>query len=443
MKKQEILCLLTASLLLISSSLFSFGEELEGVEDQLENAREEQRAIEAQIEENEMEESEIIEKIEEIEMGIIEAESEIEGIESKITAVQEEIVITEEELSAANREINEKNELLSTRVSVMYRKGSISYIEILLGSRDFSELLSNVDMIRKIADHDVQLIEELERQVALVKDKQETLKVQKNELSTYQQEVESKIETLQVSRGTQKRLRQEIQSTISGMEEDLAEREEESKFLEGEIQRIEREIQERMEAERRAAEERARKEAEEQARLEAERKAKEAAEQAAKDEADKEAEEPPEPEEEQNGSEEDVQVPVMGEKSWPVPGFHRISSAYGYRTHPIFGDWRPHWGIDVPAPMGTPIVAALPGEVMLSAYGGSYGNYVVIYHGEGLSTLYAHNTSNHVTVGDQVEQGQVIASIGSTGNSTGPHIHFEVRLNGDPKLINPYQWLNQ
>lgn len=444
MKKRKILCLLMASLLLITSALFSFAEEVDEVQDQLKEVEEEKQAIEAQIEENQMEESEIIEKIEEIEMKIIEGETEIESIESNITQVLEDIEISEQELADAKMSMGDKNDLLSLRVATMYRKGNISYIEILLGSKNFSDLLSNMDMIRKIADHDVQLIEELEEQVALVAEKQEVLETQKEQLLVYQQDVENRVETLQVSRGTQKLLRQEIQSTIAGMEEKLAEWEDESQFLEGKIQRIEKEIQERIEAERRA-----RQEAEE-ARLEAERKAKEAAEQAAEEKAKQESEKAAEEEDEEEPAEEesveDKEDPVVapgGNRSWPVPGYHRISSAYGYRTHPIFGDWRPHWGIDIPAPMGTPIVASLGGEVILSAYGPSYGNYVVIYHGEGISTLYAHNSSNHVQAGDRVKQGQVIASIGSTGNSTGPHIHFEVRVNGDPKIHNPYHWLNQ
>jgi len=456
MKKRKFLCLLMASLLLITSAFFSFAEveeveeeEVEAVEDQLKEVEEQQQAIEAQIKENQMEESEIVEKIEEIEMKIIEGETEIESIESNITQVMKDMEVTEQELAEAKMNMEDKDELLSLRVATMYRKGNISYIEILLGSENFSELLSNMDMIRKIADHDVQLIEELKDQIALVEEKQEELDTQKEQLVVYQQDVENKVQTLQVSRGTQKILRQEIQSTIAGMEQELAEREEESEFLEGEIQRIEKEIQERIEAERRAAEERARKEAEE-ARLEAERKAKEAAERAAEEKAKQETEKSPKEEDAEESaedeSEEEKEEPVVtpvGNRSWPVPGYHRISSAYGYRTHPIFGDWRPHWGIDIPAPMGTPIVASLSGEVILSAYGPSYGNYVVVYHGEGLSTLYAHNSDNHVSIGEWVEQGQVIASIGSTGNSTGPHIHFEVRLNGDPKILNPFQWLNQ
>ena len=465
MKKRKLLCFTMASLLLISSALFSFAEEKEEVQDKLKEVEEKQQEIEVEIEVNEMEESEIIEKIEEIEMEIIEAEAEIEGIESKILQALEEIEITQQELIEAKAGMGDKNELLGSRVAAMYRKGNISYIEIIFGSRNFSDLLSNVDMILKIADHDVQLIEELEEQVALVGAKQDILENQKNQLLVYQQDVEQRVEMLQVSRGTQQTLRQKIQSTIADMQYELREWEEESELLEGEIQRIEREIQERIAAEQRAAEERAQKEAEEQERLEAERKAKEQAEKeeaeaaaaaaaAAKEQERKEAEKEevveaappkpePEPEPPKEAEKEEPVVAPSTNRSWPVPGYTRISSPYGYRTHPIFGDWRPHWGIDIPAPMGTPIVASLPGEVILSTYNGSYGNYVVIYHGDGISTLYAHNSQNHVAVGNRVERGQVIASIGSTGNSTGPHLHFEVRVNGDPKIINPLQWLNQ
>ncbi len=114
---------------------------------------------------------------------------------------------------------------------------------------------------------------------------------------------------------------------------------------------------------------------------------------------------------------------------WPTDS-RTITSYFGWRIHPIFGDYRYHSGMDIAASAGTPVYAADSGTVILAQWYGGYGYCVVIDHGDGLSTLYGHNSELKVSVGDEVTQGQVIALCGSTGNSTGPHVHFEVRVNG-------------
>ena len=121
---------------------------------------------------------------------------------------------------------------------------------------------------------------------------------------------------------------------------------------------------------------------------------------------------------------------------WPVSG--EITSPFGWRTHPIFGSSRFHSGLDIGADYGVPIVAAQSGVVIEAGWIGGYGNTVMIDHGGGIVTLYGHNQSLAVDVGQSVAQGQVISYCGSTGNSTGPHCHFEVRLNGEPVSPNNY-----
>ena len=114
---------------------------------------------------------------------------------------------------------------------------------------------------------------------------------------------------------------------------------------------------------------------------------------------------------------------------WPLPGYNRLTSAFGYRIHPITNKAHSHTGIDVPAPARTPILAAKSGQVVTSARHSSYGNYVVIDHGNGSSTLYAHMSSRNVTEGQMVKQGDVIGYVGTTGSSNGNHLHLEIREN--------------
>jgi len=115
---------------------------------------------------------------------------------------------------------------------------------------------------------------------------------------------------------------------------------------------------------------------------------------------------------------------------WPTPGYTTITSPYGYRIHPITGEFKFHAGVDIGAPGGAPILAAAGGTVTISTYSRSYGNYVEIDHGNGLRTRYAHMSLRLASAGDTVTQGQEIGLVGATGDATGNHLHFEVRVNG-------------
>ena len=130
---------------------------------------------------------------------------------------------------------------------------------------------------------------------------------------------------------------------------------------------------------------------------------------------------------------------IISSGSWPVPGHFTISSSYGYRIHPIFNTNKAHTGIDIPAPTGTPAVSIDSGKVIFSGVQSGYGNTVMIQHDDGKVTLYAHNSELLVSVGQRVQKGQVVSKIGSTGNSTGPHLHFEVRINGNH--VNPVSYI--
>jgi len=129
-----------------------------------------------------------------------------------------------------------------------------------------------------------------------------------------------------------------------------------------------------------------------------------------------------------------------GRMQWPVPGRYVLSDTFRSRSNPVHGRWEFHSGIDIPAPTGAAIVSAERGVVLSAGWISGYGNTVIIDHGNGISTLYAHNSQLTVRAGQTVERGELIARAGSTGNSTGPHLHFEVRINGNP--VNPNAFLN-
>jgi murein DD-endopeptidase MepM/ murein hydrolase activator NlpD len=127
---------------------------------------------------------------------------------------------------------------------------------------------------------------------------------------------------------------------------------------------------------------------------------------------------------------------VGGELLWPAPGYYRITSEFGYRIHPILGYKKLHTGIDIAAPYGATVVASNSGKIIASYYNSSYGNMIIVDHGGGIVTLYAHLSSRLVSLGETVKRGETIGKVGSTGMSTGAHLHFEVRVNGvyeDPR----------
>ena len=129
---------------------------------------------------------------------------------------------------------------------------------------------------------------------------------------------------------------------------------------------------------------------------------------------------------------------VGGEMAWPVPGYTRITSPYGMRTHPITGVYKLHTGVDIGAPMGANFIAANDGVVVKAEYNSAYGNMVMINHGGGVSTLYAHGSEILVQPGQEVKRGDAVLKVGSTGYSTGPHAHFEVRINGQYQNPMPF-----
>ena len=357
-------------------------------QDKLNSANDGIKSAQEKIKESKEEQKSTKEELEELDKQLEEANSKLESTKAELAATNQSLDKAKEELSKAEEAMEEQNIALNERIRVMYKNGNIGYLEVLLESQSFSDLVSRLDVVRTIMEYDFELLNSLEEKKNEIESKKEEIEKEQQRIVTLKNQLESKasqVENLHVSR----------QNHISKLDSEIAAFEKEMKDLERDAAEAKRIIQ--------AAE------------------AKAAA-AAAKE----------------GGGSGDPGPYTGGVLQWPVPGRSRISSPYGMRIHPISGVRRMHTGIDIPAPTGTPFVAPADGEVTYAGYLGGYGNTVIVNLGGGLSILGAHNSSLSVSVGQSVKKGQTIALIGSTGNSTGPHSHFEVRKNGNHTNPMPY-----
>ena len=300
--------------------------------------------------------------------------NEIENIDKQIAYYDQEIAQKEAEQAEAEANEQAQYELFCQRVRAMEEEGTVSYWSILFNSESFSELLDRLADIDAVMDYDNQVMDEL---IAI----REEIIALRTQLETSRAEEQAARDQQAAKQAEQQAKVAEAQKLLDQINADVAE------------------VNRQLDAESEAAAEIQAEIAKKQKQLEEQRR--------------------------QNNITIDSETSYL----WPLPGYYRLSSLFGYRIHPITGEAHSHTGIDIPAPGNTPILACKSGQVVTSAYHYSYGNYVVIDHGNGNSTLYAHMSSRAVSEGDMVTQGQTIGYVGTTGSSTGNHLHLEVRDN--------------
>jgi len=353
------------------------------------------------IEDVKSEQNNVLIQIEELEKNISIVETEIKNIDEELKSVRESCDKTTLELEEAQKEEELKYELLKKRIKVMYETKKIGYFDILLKSKNIHEFLNRLTYISSIMEYDEQIVSEYKDLVVNIDSKLNLLKEQEDKIEFLKKEKTGKLNSIEQN----KIKKGEI---LASLEQKQIKYEEEVKKLEEIEEKIQLEIKRAIEE----AEKKAREEEERRAKLEAERRAK--------------------LETEKKGSSNVTVQPKYngGKIVWPVEGVYNVSSPYGYRIHPISGVKKMHTGIDVPASTGTNILSAEDGFVITASYITGYGNTVIISHGGGLTTLYGHASKLLVSQGQEVKKGEVIAEVGSTGYSTGPHLHFEVRVSG-------------
>lgn len=302
-------------------------------------------------------------------------QKQLNGLETQLAQTVADVDQATQDLQDAQARLDGRTNLLETRLRTVYEEGSVSYLEVLLSARDFSDFVSRVELLRQIVAGDVSLVQEIKSERADVEAKKQALQQKQATIASMRDQTASQTAALSSLAATLKQQKSQLSSNLS----ELARQEDEllqaSNALTGQIAAI-------------------------QARLGIKRTGK---------------------------------LQMM----WPV--IARITSPFGNRYHPILHKYLMHTGIDLGASYGTPIKAAESGTVILAGWVSGYGNTVVIDHGDGVSTLYGHQSKIAVKSGDPVAKGQVIGYVGSTGNSTGPHLHFEVRVSG--KVQNPLNYL--
>ena len=332
-----------------------------------------------ELNESRAKEKSLGDQVNSLEQQINSKQSDIDELEASISEAQAKLETLEEELAAAEEKVNTQNENLNARLRNMYKNGSVGFIDVLMYSGSFSEFLNNLSLVEKVYTSDQDVLEELQKAY-------DEIDAKKKEIETLQAELSESKATMEEQKSSLEADKASVEKKKSEIAADSAETQRELDKLEADAQALTSSIR-------------------------------------------------------NSGSSSSSSKYNGGIMAWPVPSCHTVSSGYGGRIHPTTGKYKFHGGLDIPGSYGSAIVAANSGKVIWAGNrGDSYGNYVIIDHGGGVSTLYGHSSKVLVSTGQSVSRGQRIANVGSTGRSTGPHCHFEVRINGS--RVNPTPYVN-
>ena len=337
----------------------------------------------------------VSEQLRQIEEQLRQATAELGTIKEQRVAVENDITLNERQLAEAQKRLEGRESVFYKRVRDIYINGRLSYLDVVIGSKDFSDFANRLEVLKRIIDSDITLINEIKKERSEIEAHKQKLEADRAKLVELEKAALAKQAEIEQKKAERNVVLQKAQNDRATAMQAIEE-------LNASSAQVSAMLKERQAARAAAAA---------------------AAAAAAQSSGGQGAS--------------DNWVQGTGQLGWPVSG--EITSPYGYSVHPIWGTTIYHSGIDIGVDEGTPVHAADGGVVVWSGWMGGYGYAVVIDHGNGLSTLYGHNSELAVDEGQSVAKGQVISYAGSTGNSTGPHVHFEVRANGDP--VDPMGYL--
>ena len=345
-------------------------------------------------------------EVEKLDKQLNEISGKVKELESQLSKKRQEIANTESALNKAKEQEKKQYRNMKKRIQFMYENGQTSYVEMLLSADSFTDFLNAVEYITQISQYDRKMLKEYQNMQVTIADTQKTLETDYASLQSLQAKVQEEKQAVAALESAKK-------GELNDVADDLTDAQTVAKAYEAEIQAQNEVIAQIQAAQKRAAEQQA---AQQQAQAAEEN-------QGATDAAGENQNTAQNTTPSGNGQ-------STGSMMWPCPSSKRVTSDYGPRTSPTNGASSNHKGIDIGAAYGADIVAADGGTVLVATYSSSGGNYVIIDHGGGLCTVYMHASSLTVSAGQPVSKGQVIAKVGSTGISTGNHLHFGVTLNG-------------
>lgn len=369
-------------------------ESIKKKEAEISKAKEEKKALQSGLtnvkelkKELETSKSNLANYVAELDANLVEIQNKINELMTLISEKEAEIEEKTVELDEAVKVQEAQYEAMKTRIKFMYEKGDTLSLELVFGSESFSDMLNKAEYIEMLSAYDRKMLDEYVAYAEYVALCKEGLEEEKNVLDEAKAAQEEEEASLNELIATKEQEIYKVSADIANKEEAIKEYEADIAAQTETIQALEAAV------------------AEERKRL--------AAAQGRKYDG--------------------------GIFTWPAPSYKRISDDYGNRIHPILQVPQFHNGIDMAAPGGSNILAAYDGKVVAAAYSGSMGNYVMIDHGDSLYTIYMHASALYVSAGQEVSKGAKIAAVGSTGRSTGNHLHFSVRLNGS--YVSPWKYL--
>ncbi len=358
-------------------------EEIDALKAESDNLERKKTEAESQINSLEYEKLSYLAKKEVLDELVILTEAEITNINDRVAVYDSLIVEKGNEVIEAQKKEDCQLELYRLRVRTMEENGKISYLALIFDASDFADLLARLDFVHEIMEYDDEMYNNYvnaKEEAAAAKEGLESAQAEqqaaRDELEVKKDELLERVEDAQ-------NYLMEIESSLKSYEAYCAELDAAQVELEKEINKNTAEL-ERINQQK--------------------------------------------------------VITGTGSFIWPAPARNVVTSTFGTRLHPIYNYYRTHYGVDIGADYGSNVLASDKGTVTSSAYHWSYGNYIVVNHGNGYVTLYAHLSSRLVSAGDEVSQGDVIGLVGSTGDSTEPHLHFEIRENGT--CINPLDYLS-
>lgn len=375
MKKTKIAILVI--ILLFGFINISFAENLSELQAKKDEIKENLSNTNEELENLKIELTDNLEAINRLNLQIQNEELELEQTNEKLEVIKKEVIEVKEKLAKLQNTYEKQKDMCEKRLVALYEMGETTYLDVLLNSKNITDFISRYYLIGEIAKYDDDLLDTIQREKKQVEKIKTELAGKQENLKNIQASQEKTVVALENAKTIKNSYINSLSEEEKGLQEKIEEYQKELDTLDSQILYLT-----------------------------------------------------------VGELGEDY---IGGEFLWPAPGYKTITSPFGTRVHPILKTTRLHTGTDIGAPYGANVVAANSGIVTSSSYLGGYGNAVIIDHGGGISTIYAHGSELIAKVGDKVERGQVIMKVGSTGMSTGPHLHFSVTING--KYVDPMPYL--